>query len=144
LLALITNKRRGLGTSARSFHLGDARAAFPDNVTDPVVATIRIGRLFKIKMKECLVKTEALLTVEDLASEFNMSSQTPRRRLEDEDIAFRAMKEEVRREVILKWLAEPNIPIGEVSLPPALPNATCWSAPSAPGSESARANIADG
>jgi AraC-like DNA-binding protein len=72
--------------------------------------------LVKIKMKECLVKTEALLTIEDLAAEFNMSSQTLRRRLEDEGISFRALKEEVRREVILKWLAEPNIPIGEVSL----------------------------
>jgi AraC-like DNA-binding protein len=72
--------------------------------------------LVKIKMKECLVKTEALLTIEDLAAEFNMSSQTLRRRLEEEGISFRALKEEVRREVILKWLAEPNIPIGEVSL----------------------------
>ncbi len=72
--------------------------------------------LIKIKMKECLVKTEALLTIEDLAAEFNMSSQTLRRRLEEEGISFRALKEEVRREVILKWLAEPNIPIGEVSL----------------------------
>lgn len=72
--------------------------------------------LVKIKMKECLVKTEALLTIEDLAAEFNMSSQTLRRRLEEEGISFRALKDEVRREVILKWLAEPNIPIGEVSL----------------------------
>lgn len=72
--------------------------------------------LIKIKMKECLVKTEALLTIEDLACEFNMSSQTLRRRLEEEGISFRALKDEVRREVILKWLAEPNIPIGEVSL----------------------------
>ena len=72
--------------------------------------------LVKIKMKECLVKTEALLTIEDLAAEFNMSSQTLRRRLEEDGISFRALKDEVRREVILKWLAEPNIPIGEVSL----------------------------
>jgi len=72
--------------------------------------------LVKIKMKECLVKTEALLTIEDLAAEFNMSSQTLRRRLEEDGISFRSLKEEVRREVILKWLAEPNIPIGEVSL----------------------------
>ena len=72
--------------------------------------------LVKIKMKECLVKTEALLTIEDLAAEFNMSSQTLRRRLEEDGISFRSLKDEVRREVILKWLAEPNIPIGEVSL----------------------------
>jgi AraC-like DNA-binding protein len=72
--------------------------------------------LIKTKMKECLIKTEALLTIEDLAAEFNMSSQTLRRRLEDDGISFRSLKDEVRREVILKWLGEPNIPIGEVSL----------------------------
>ena len=85
-----------------------------------LVAGHRIHRswkaLVKNKMKECLVKTEALLTIEDLAAEFNMSSQTLRRRLEEDGISFRGLKEEVRREVILKWLAEPNIPIGEVSL----------------------------
>jgi len=72
--------------------------------------------LIKTKMKECLFKTENLLSIEDLAQEFNMSSQTLRRRLEDEGISFRALKEEVRREVILKWLSEPDLPIGEVSL----------------------------
>jgi len=72
--------------------------------------------LIKTKMKECLVKTENLLSIEELATEFNMSSQTLRRRLEDEGVTFRALKEEVRREVILKWLSEPDLPIGEVSL----------------------------
>jgi AraC-like DNA-binding protein len=72
--------------------------------------------LIKAKMKEYLFKTENLLSIEDLAREFNMSSQTLRRRLDDDGISFRALKDEVRREVILKWLSEPDIPIGEVSL----------------------------
>jgi AraC-like DNA-binding protein len=72
--------------------------------------------LLKTKMQKCLVKNEVLLSIEDLASEFNMSSQTLRRRLDHEGISFRILKEEVRREAILKWLAEPDIPIGEISL----------------------------
>jgi AraC-like DNA-binding protein len=72
--------------------------------------------LVKSKMKEWLFKTESLLSIEALAFEFNVSSQTLRRRLEEDGISFRSLKEEVRREVILAWLAEPNIPIGEISL----------------------------
>jgi AraC-like DNA-binding protein len=67
-------------------------------------------------MKEWLFKTESLLSIEALAHEFNISSQTLRRRLEEDGISFRSLKEEVRREVILAWLAEPDIPIGEISL----------------------------
>jgi AraC-like DNA-binding protein len=72
--------------------------------------------LVKSKMKEWLFKTESLLSIEALAHEFNISSQTLRRRLEEDGISFRSLKEEVRREVILAWLAEPDIPIGEISL----------------------------
>lgn len=72
--------------------------------------------LVRTKMKECLYKTERLLSIEDLAHEFDVSSQTLRRRLDDEGISFRSLKKEIRREVVLKWLSEPDIPIGEVSL----------------------------
>jgi AraC-like DNA-binding protein len=72
--------------------------------------------LIKSKLKESLIRTERLLSIEDLALEFNMSSKTLRRRLEDEGISFRELKEEIRREVVLRWLSEPDIPIGEVSL----------------------------
>jgi AraC-like DNA-binding protein len=72
--------------------------------------------LIKAKLKECLIKTECMLSIEDLAREFNVSSKTLRRRLEDEGISFRLLKEDTRREVVLKWLSEPGIPIGEVSL----------------------------
>jgi AraC-like DNA-binding protein len=72
--------------------------------------------LIKTKTKECLVKTERMLSIEDLAEEFEMSSKTLRRRLDEEGISFRQIKEEIRRELVLKWLSEPNIPIGEVSL----------------------------
>jgi AraC-like DNA-binding protein len=72
--------------------------------------------LIKTKLRECLIKTERLLSIEDLAEEFNISSMTLRRRLVEEGISFRQIKGEIRRELVLKWLSEPNIPIGEISL----------------------------
>jgi AraC-like DNA-binding protein len=72
--------------------------------------------LIKTKLKECLARTERMLSIEELASEFHMSSKTLRRRLDDEGISFRQLKEEIRRDMVLKWLSEPDIPIGEVSL----------------------------
>jgi AraC-like DNA-binding protein len=72
--------------------------------------------LIKTKLKECLTRTERMLSIEELAREFNMSSKTLRRRLEDEGISFRQLKEEIRRDMVLRWLSEPDIPIGEVSL----------------------------
>jgi AraC-like DNA-binding protein len=72
--------------------------------------------LIKTKLKECLIKTERLLSIEDLALEFNISSKTLRRRLDEEGISFRQLKDEIRRDLVLKWLSEPSIPIGEVSL----------------------------
>ena len=72
--------------------------------------------LIKTKLRECLIKTERLLSIEDLAEEFNVSSMTLRRRLVEEGISFRQIKGEIRREFVLKWLSEPNIPIGEISL----------------------------
>src|SRR6202022_5068777 len=65
--------------------------------------------LIKAKLKECLIKTESMLSLEDLAREFNVSSKTLRRRLEDEGIRFRHIKEEIRREAVLKWLYEPTM-----------------------------------
>lgn len=72
--------------------------------------------LIKAKLKECLIKTERMLSIEDLAQEFNVSSKTLRRRLDDEGISFRILKEEIRRDVVLRWLSQPDISIGEVSL----------------------------
>lgn len=72
--------------------------------------------LIKTKLKESLTRNERLLSIEDLADEFNMSSKTLRRRLDDDGISFRQLKEEIRREVVLRWLSETDVPIGEVSL----------------------------
>jgi AraC-like DNA-binding protein len=97
----------------------DVEESFSNDQVD-LVAVPGVHRswniLIKAKLKECLIKTESMLSIEDLAREFNVSSKTLRRRLEDEGISFRHIKEEIRREVVLKWLSERDIPIGEVSL----------------------------
>src|ERR1700737_70358 len=99
--------------------LSDVEKSFSNEQVD-LVAVPGVHRswsiLIKAKLKECLAKTESMLSIEDLAREFNMSSKTLRRRLEDEAIGYRHIKEEIRREVVLKWLSEGDIPIGEISL----------------------------
>jgi AraC-like DNA-binding protein len=72
--------------------------------------------LVKKTLTECLAKTECLLSIDGIAQEFSMSSKTLRRRLDGEGVTFRQLKEEIRREAVLKLLSEPGIPIGEVSL----------------------------
>jgi AraC-like DNA-binding protein len=72
--------------------------------------------VIKQRLTERLANTECLLSIDEIAQEFNMGSKTLRRRLDDEGITFRELKEEIRREAILRLLSEPNIPIGEVSL----------------------------
>jgi AraC-like DNA-binding protein len=72
--------------------------------------------LVKKKLTACLAKTERLLSIDEIAREFNMSSKTLRRRLDGEGVTFAQLKDEVRREAVLTLLSEPGIPIGEVSL----------------------------
>jgi AraC-like DNA-binding protein len=59
---------------------------------------------------------EEFLSMTAVAREFGMSSQTLRRRLEEYDTSYRQIKEEVRREAVMRWLRHPDISIGEISL----------------------------
>jgi AraC-like DNA-binding protein len=74
---------------------------------------------FKLKLKqllrENLAKTQSLLSIEDAASHYNMSSQTLRRRLQAEWTSYRLVKEAVRREAALCWLVQERLSIGEIS-----------------------------
>lgn len=69
----------------------------------------------KAELHDHFCKTQRFLSMEEIASEHCMSSQTLRRRLEEEGASYRQVKEEIRREVVMKWLANPELPIGEVS-----------------------------
>lgn len=55
-------------------------------------------------------------TIEDVAAEFGVSSQTLRRRLKAEGESFRSLKAEARLEIALDVLAQPDGGVGEASL----------------------------
>jgi AraC-like DNA-binding protein len=72
---------------------------------------------FQLKrlLRRYLATTQALLSIEDAAAYHNIGSQTLRRRLQAEGTSYRIVKEEVRREVALRWLAQERLSIAEVS-----------------------------
>jgi len=74
---------------------------------------------FRFKLKRLLHRylatTQTLLSIEDAAAYHHISSQTLRRRLQAEGSSYRIVKEEVRREAALCWLAQERLSIAEVS-----------------------------
>ncbi|WP_051362020.1 AraC family transcriptional regulator [Solimonas soli] len=70
----------------------------------------------KARLKAQLETQQHLPSIEEAAGELHLSSQTLRRRLQAECSSYRLVKEEVRRELALKWLGDGELPIGEVSL----------------------------
>jgi AraC-like DNA-binding protein len=69
----------------------------------------------KAELYDHFYKTQQFLSMERIAADHCMSSQTLRRRLEEEGVSYRQVKEEIRREVVMKWLLNGEMPIGEVS-----------------------------
>jgi AraC-like DNA-binding protein len=73
----------------------------------------------KLKLKQLLrvhlATTQSLLSVEDAAAHYHVSSQTLRRRLRAERTSYRLVKEEVRLEAALCWLEQERLSIGEIS-----------------------------
>jgi AraC-like DNA-binding protein len=74
---------------------------------------------FKLQLKRLLrghlAATQTLLSIEDAAAHYHTSSQTLRRRLHGGRTSYRMVKEEVRREAALCWLAQERLSIAEVS-----------------------------
>jgi AraC-like DNA-binding protein len=72
---------------------------------------------FQLKrlLRQYLATTQTLLSIEDAAAHHHMGSQTLRRRLHAERTSYRMVKEEVRREAALCWLAQERLSIAEVS-----------------------------
>jgi AraC-like DNA-binding protein len=75
------------------------------------------GFRFKLKrlLRRYLATTQTLLSIEDAAAYHHIGSQTLRRRLQAEGTSYRTVKEEVRREAALRWLAQERLSIAEVS-----------------------------
>ncbi len=67
------------------------------------------------KLEHHFNETLSFFSMEDAAVEYNMSSQTLRRRLESEGTSFRHLKENIRRKVAMKWLRDPDISIARVA-----------------------------
>jgi AraC-like DNA-binding protein len=59
--------------------------------------------------------TREFLSMEDIAEEYHISSQTLRRRLDEEGSSFRAIKEKIRRNAVMQWLRDPDVPISEIA-----------------------------
>jgi len=72
--------------------------------------------MLRSRLRDHLGQTQALLSIEDAAAHYNISSQTLRRRLQSECTSYRLLKEEVRRGAVLEWLGHSNVRIGDVSL----------------------------
>ncbi|MFC3172811.1 AraC family transcriptional regulator ligand-binding domain-containing protein [Novosphingobium bradum] len=63
-----------------------------------------------------MAKGNPPLTIEELATEFGVSSQTVRRRLREEGIGFRALKAEVRMEIARHMLVDRQVTQSEASI----------------------------
>jgi AraC-like DNA-binding protein len=72
--------------------------------------------LLKGRLMRHLHATQQILSIEEVAAEYRVSSQTLRRRLERECTSYRLLKEEVRRETALELLGKGGITIGEASI----------------------------
>lgn len=61
-------------------------------------------------------RSHEFLSMDQIAADHGISSQTLRRRLEREDTSYRFIKEDIRQEVVMKWLDNPDIPFSEIAL----------------------------
>ncbi len=85
-----------------------------DLVSVPGVENSLRSRI-KSQLQQHFFETQDFFSMEDVAERYHMSSQTLRRHLEDEQTSYRTIKEEIRREVVMKWLSNAQISIGEVA-----------------------------
>lgn len=67
------------------------------------------------RMKNIFQDSKRFPAMEEMAKEFCLSSQTMRRRLEEESTSYRQIKEDIRRDQVLKLLKMPTISIAEIT-----------------------------
>lgn len=60
-------------------------------------------------------QTREFLSMEEIAGEYHVSSQTLRRRLDEEGTSFRLIKEKIRRNAVMQWLNDPDVAISEIA-----------------------------
>jgi len=69
----------------------------------------------KAHLQNHFFETQHFPSMEAVAVQYHMSSQTLRRHLEEEGASYRGIKEEIRRDVVMKWLGNSQISISEIS-----------------------------
>jgi len=78
--------------------------------------TSQIKQRLHHRLKNIFQSSKQFPPMEDIAKEFCLSSQTLRRRLEEEETSYRQLKEDIRRDVVVKFLKMPNVSIAEITL----------------------------
>ncbi len=72
-------------------------------------ASVRVQRLLMNRIGQDAIG------IDEVAAELHMSAATLRRRLDDEGTTFRALVDELRRELALRYVSEPRVAIGEIA-----------------------------
>jgi AraC-like DNA-binding protein len=67
-------------------------------------------------LKKRLVRSTTMPTLEELAEEFGVCSQTLRRRLRAENYSYRMLKAETRREIALDGMRDDRLTLAQISL----------------------------
>jgi AraC-like DNA-binding protein len=85
---------------------------------DPVYTAVEKSwwKLLKISLCARLRKMESMPTMERLAEEFGVCSQTLRRRLKEERLTYRALKAQARREVVMDQICDERVSLAQISL----------------------------
>ena len=72
--------------------------------------------LLKSSLRASLRSEAVLPTMEELAREFGVSSQTLRRGLKAEGVSYREVKAEARQEVVMSKISDTSLTLGEISI----------------------------
>jgi AraC-like DNA-binding protein len=85
---------------------------------DPVYTDVEKSWCTLLKTSLCvrLRKMESMPTMEELADEFGVCSQTLRRRLKDEKLTYRELKAQARRDVVMEQICDERVSLAQISL----------------------------
>jgi AraC-like DNA-binding protein len=88
---------------------------FPFDLIDTDLHAQRIADALHNIITAKLAKQEAVPTIAQLASLFNLSSATFRRRLDEEQTSIKQIKEKCRRELAVEFLRHPALTLEEIA-----------------------------
>lgn len=67
------------------------------------------------KLRDYFARHREFPAMEEIAKQYHLSSQTLRRRLEEENTSFRQIKDDIRREVVMKLLKTPSASLLDIT-----------------------------